>query len=105
MENHDLLGHCDAHWTECWCDVGTLFLTGLKEMNKVSWPNREMTNNYLARVFGFLLFLAAVFIVFDFVLQPIFDALPFRSVTWPIFIPKKTGTLSKRIRVLKTPLK
>lgn len=55
--------------------LAPFFLPGLKEMNKVSWPNREMTNNYLARVFGFLLFLAAVFIVYDFVLQPIFDAL------------------------------
>lgn len=51
------------------------FLPGLKEMNKVSWPNRIMTNNYLARVFGFLLFLAFVFILFDFVLQPIFNFL------------------------------
>lgn len=51
------------------------FLPGLKEMNKVSWPNRVMTNNYLARVFGFLLFLAIVFILFDFVLQPIFNFL------------------------------
>lgn len=51
------------------------FLPGLKEMNKVSWPNRVMTNNYLARVFGFLLFLAFVFILFDFVLQPIFNFL------------------------------
>ncbi len=55
--------------------LAPFFLPGLKEMNKVSWPNRVMTNNYLARVFGFLVFLAAVFIVFDFVLQPIFDML------------------------------
>jgi preprotein translocase SecE subunit len=55
--------------------LAPFFLPGLKEMNKVSWPNRVMTNNYLARVFGFLVFLAAVFIVFDFVLQPIFDVL------------------------------
>jgi len=55
--------------------LAPFFVPGLKEMNKVSWPNREMTNNYLARVFGFLLLLAAVFIVYDLVLQPIFDVL------------------------------
>lgn len=55
--------------------VAPFFLPGLKEMNKVSWPSRPETNNYLARVFGFMLFLAVTFILYDFVFQPIFNIL------------------------------
>jgi preprotein translocase SecE subunit len=55
--------------------VAPFFLPGLKEMNKVSWPTRSETNNYLGRVFGFMLFLAVTFILYDLVFQPIFNIL------------------------------
>lgn len=55
--------------------VAPFFIPGLKEMNKVSWPTRIMLNNYLSRVFGFLLLLAVMFILYDLVFVPLFNFL------------------------------
>ncbi len=55
--------------------VAPFFIPGLKEMNKVSWPSRSMLNNHLARVFGFLLILAFMFILYDLVFVPLFNFL------------------------------
>jgi preprotein translocase SecE subunit len=55
--------------------IAPFFIPGLKEMNKVSWPNRKMLNNHLARVFGFLLIVAVMFILYDLVFVPLFNFL------------------------------
>jgi preprotein translocase subunit SecE len=55
--------------------IAPFFIPGLKEMNKVSWPNRAMLNNHLARVFGFLLIVAVMFIIYDLVFVPLFNFL------------------------------
>lgn len=55
--------------------IAPFFIPGLKEMNKVSWPNRNMLNNHLARVFGFLLIVAVMFILYDLVFVPLFNFL------------------------------
>jgi preprotein translocase SecE subunit len=55
--------------------IAPFFIPGLKEMNKVSWPTRSMLNNYLARVFGFLLIVAVMFILYDLVFVPLFNFL------------------------------
>jgi preprotein translocase SecE subunit len=55
--------------------IAPFFIPGLKEMNKVSWPNRAMLNSHLARVFGFLLIVAVMFIIYDLVFVPLFNFL------------------------------
>lgn len=52
--------------------LAPFFIPSFKEMNRVSWPNRETMYNHTARVIGFLIFLAVTFILFDLVFQPIF---------------------------------
>jgi preprotein translocase subunit SecE len=55
--------------------VAPFFVPGLKEMNKVSWPTRAILNNHLARVFGFLILVAIMFILYDLVFVPLFNFL------------------------------
>ncbi|MFP4078662.1 MAG: preprotein translocase subunit SecE [Candidatus Izemoplasmataceae bacterium] len=55
--------------------IGPFFLPGLKEMNRVSWPNKPTTYNSLARVFGFIIVLGTMFILYDLVFRPLFDFL------------------------------
>lgn len=51
------------------------FVPSFKEMNRVSWPDRDTMYNHTARVFGFLIFLAVTFILYDFIFRPIFSFL------------------------------
>lgn len=55
--------------------IGPFFLPGLREMNRVTWPNKPTTYNNLARVFGFIIILGIMFILYDLVFRPIFDVL------------------------------
>lgn len=55
--------------------VGPFFLPGLKEMNRVTWPNKPTTYNNLSRVFGFIIILSIMFILYDQVFGPVFDVL------------------------------
>jgi preprotein translocase subunit SecE len=55
--------------------IAPFFIPGLKEMNKVSWPTRSILNNHLARVFGFLIIVAVMFILYDLVFVPLFNFL------------------------------
>jgi len=41
-------------------------------MKKVSWPNGNTIKNHTARVFGFIIFIAMMFVVFDLALRPLF---------------------------------
>ncbi len=52
--------------------LSPFFLPSFKEMNRVSWPNKETMYNHTIRVFGFLIFLAVTFIIYDFIFRPIF---------------------------------
>ncbi len=51
------------------------FVPGFKELNRVTWPNKSIMQNHTARVFGFMIILAFMFVLYDFVFQPIFDYL------------------------------
>ncbi len=51
------------------------FVPGFKEMNRVTWPNRTTMKDHTSRVFGFMIFLSLMFVLYDFVFQPIFDYL------------------------------
>lgn len=55
--------------------LAPFFIPGFKELKKVSWPNKDTIYNHTARVFGFLIFLAVTFIVYDFIFRPIFNFL------------------------------
>ncbi|MGM0435649.1 MAG: preprotein translocase subunit SecE [Bacillota bacterium] len=55
--------------------VGPFFIPGLKEMNRVTWPNKPTFYNNFARVLGFIVVLGAMFILYDAVFRPIFDFL------------------------------
>jgi preprotein translocase subunit SecE len=55
--------------------VGPFFIPGLKEMNRVTWPNKPTIYNNFARVMGFIVVLGAMFILYDAVFRPIFDFL------------------------------
>ncbi len=55
--------------------MAPFFVPGLKEMRKVSWPTRKVLQNHTARVFGFMIVLAIMFILYDLVFQPIFEYL------------------------------
>ena len=48
-------------------------LPGLKEMGRVSWPDSKTLGNHAARVFGFMIFLGLMFVLYDMVFRPIFD--------------------------------
>ena len=49
------------------------FVPGIKEMKRVSWPTRKTFLNHTARVFGFMVFLGLMFVLYDAVLAPIFN--------------------------------
>ncbi len=55
--------------------VAPFFIPGLKEMNRVTWPNKPTTYNNLSRVFGFIIVLSVMFILYDLVFRPVFDLL------------------------------
>jgi len=55
--------------------LAPFFIPGFKELKRVSWPNKDTIYNHTARVFGFLIFLAVTFIVYDFIFRPIFNFL------------------------------
>ena len=48
------------------------FKPSFKEMKRVTWPNGSIIKNHSLRVFGFILFLVAAFILFGAALNPIF---------------------------------
>lgn len=47
-------------------------IPGLKEMRRVSWPTRKTMVNHSMRVFGFIIFLGIIFILYDGALRPLF---------------------------------
>ena len=47
-------------------------IPGLKEMRRVSWPTRKTMINHSMRVFGFIIFLGIMFILYDGALRPLF---------------------------------
>jgi preprotein translocase SecE subunit len=49
------------------------FKPSVAEMKKVTWPNGVTIRNHSARVFGFILFVAAFFILYDLGLQPLIE--------------------------------
>jgi preprotein translocase SecE subunit len=49
------------------------FQPSFKEMKRVSWPNGATIKNHSARVYGFILFLILVFVLFETGLTPLFD--------------------------------
>lgn len=52
--------------------IWPFFTPSFAEMKKVTWPNGTIIRNHSARVFGFILFLAMMFVVFDLALKPLF---------------------------------
>lgn len=52
--------------------IWPFFTPSFSEMKKVTWPNSSIIRNHSARVFGFILFLAGMFVVYDAVLAPLF---------------------------------
>ncbi len=55
--------------------LAPFFMPGLSEMKRVSWPTKNTMTNHTARVFGFVIFLGLMFVLYDFVFRPIFDFL------------------------------
>lgn len=55
--------------------VWPFFTPSVSEMRKVTWPNGVTIRNHAARVFGFIIFVAGLFILFDLGLNPLFDLL------------------------------
>ena len=55
--------------------VVPFFSPGFKELRRVSWPNKETMVNHTARVFGFVIILGILFVLYDLVFRPIFDFL------------------------------
>ena len=49
------------------------FKPSVKEMRRVTWPNGNVIKNHSLRVFGFILFLMLVFILYETGLNPLFD--------------------------------
>jgi preprotein translocase SecE subunit len=49
------------------------FKPSIKEMKRVTWPSASIIKNHSLRVFGFILFLVSVFILYQIVLYPLFD--------------------------------
>jgi preprotein translocase subunit SecE len=52
--------------------IWPFFQPSIAEMKKVTWPNGSTIRNHSLRVFGFILFLAGMFIVYDAGLKPLF---------------------------------
>ncbi len=55
--------------------LAPFFIPGFKEMRRVSWPTKDIMTNHTARVFGFVIFLGLMFVLYDLVFRPIFDFL------------------------------
>ncbi len=55
--------------------LAPFFIPGVKEMRRVSWPSLSMLKNHSARVFGFMIFLSLMFVLYDLVFSPLFDYL------------------------------
>ena len=51
------------------------FKPSFKEMKRVTWPNGNTIKNHSVRVFGFILFLMAVFMLYETALKPLFALL------------------------------
>lgn len=45
----------------------------VKEMGRVSWPTKKTMINHSSRVFGFIIFLGIMFLIYDSMFRPIFD--------------------------------
>ncbi len=55
--------------------LAPFFVPGLKEMRRVSWPDKSTMYNHTARVFGFVIFLGLMFVLYDQIFRPIFNIL------------------------------
>ncbi len=55
--------------------MAPFFIPGIKEMRRVAWPTLSTLKNHSARVFGFMIFLSLMFVLYDLVFSPIFDYL------------------------------
>ncbi len=55
--------------------LAPFFIPGLSEMRRVSWPNKQMMVNHTARVFGFVIILGLMFVLYDLIFRPLFDFL------------------------------
>jgi len=55
--------------------LAPFFIPGFKELKRVTWPNKETIYNHTGRVFGFLIFLALTFVIYDAVFRPLFGFL------------------------------
>jgi preprotein translocase subunit SecE len=53
--------------------IWPFFTPSFAEMKKVTWPNRSTILNHSARVFGFIFFIAAFFILTDWVIRLIVE--------------------------------
>ena len=53
--------------------IWPFFTPSFSEMKKVTWPNGATIRNHSARVFGFIIFLALLFLLFDTALRPLFS--------------------------------
>ena len=53
--------------------VWPFFVPSIAEMRKVSWPKRKTRLNHVARVFGFIIFVAVFFVLIDLGLNPFFS--------------------------------
>lgn len=49
------------------------FQPSFKEMKRVSWPNGATIRNHTARVFGFIMVVAFMFVIYTWMLNPLFD--------------------------------
>lgn len=52
--------------------IWPFLLASRTEMGKVTWPNAKTIRNHSARVYGFILFLIVMFIIFEAGLTPLF---------------------------------
>ncbi len=55
--------------------LAPFFIPGLSEMRRVSWPNKKTMGNHTARVFGFVIILGIMFVLYDLIFRPLFDFL------------------------------
>jgi len=55
--------------------LAPFFIPGVKEMRRVAWPSLNTLKNHSARVFGFMIFLSVMFVLYDLVFSPLFDYL------------------------------
>jgi len=53
--------------------IWPFFVPSFAEMRKVSWPKRKTRLNHVARVFGFIIFVAVFFVLIDLGLNPFFS--------------------------------